>query len=557
MGHFHLKHDHDPDDLNDLTLDAGDATTPQVRRSFGYPDGITFFEEAPAGLLAHEAVTVLESACAKHERTVQEVMSGQPWVSYETTREAYLTAALIFGRADLLAAVLLDCSNQGAEWSRFFAFGEVHRTLGNPALNVLIDSTPADVLNTVLTTHLTGDLRRVPVWVAVLLAARVGPRRYGCVLRRLALSGAKGFRQHLAGKHPVLLNRAALDLAIERAEDTVEEVARKAAARRAKQHADATLSTLRQARDALADVESRTKDRDVSDILAIINELPGVGPLASLDEPNDNGPVDATDRYMAEVEERENAARSTTEHRPADSLSARFDAWGWSAVLTTSQEQHERKRLGLPPRPLVENEHRRRLQETELVTACRTKRIADVQRLLNLGVDPDTLTFMPGAALSWALSTSERLATMLLAQGANPTQRCNGVTPLSYVCRMAYERTTGGFEDREDMEDSLDPYVLRIGLLVRAGATASQLNAPTNAMDDAGPDAWHWIRKVPALYDAYLDAVEQRKQIVEEAEQGLASVRQAVKDHTAEMEQAMHDAAAMLDEAKRTAAGQK
>jgi hypothetical protein len=55
--------------------------------------------------------------------------------------------------------------------------------------------------------------------------------------------------------------------------------------------------------------------------------------------------------------------------------------------------------LGLPPRPVVEKEHLRRQQETELVTACRTKRIADVQRLLNMGVDPDTLTFMPGAAL--------------------------------------------------------------------------------------------------------------------------------------------------------------
>jgi hypothetical protein len=87
--------------------------------------------------------------------------------------------------------------------------------------------------------------------------------------------------------------------------------------------------------------------------------------------------------------------------------------------------------LGLPPRPVVEKEHLRRQQETELVTACRTKRIADVQRLLNMGVDPDTPTFMPGAALFWALSTSERSATMLLAQGANPTQRCNGVTPLS------------------------------------------------------------------------------------------------------------------------------
>jgi hypothetical protein len=120
---------------------------------------------------------------------------------------------------------------------------------------------------------------------------------------------------------------------------------------------------------------------------------------------------------------------------------------------------------------------------------------------------------------------------------------------------MAYERTTGGFEDREDMEDSLDPYVLRIGLLVRAGASASQLSGPTNAMDDAGPDTWHWIRKVPALYDAYLDAVEQRRQIVEEAEQGLASVRQAVKDHDEQAKQAEADVHDLLDEVKRKASG--
>lgn len=524
MRHHHRKHDHDRTFLNDLTIDAGDRDAQMVRIRMGYQDQTAFFEEAPAGILMHEALTVLESACGARERRDHRGMGAQPWVNYEATREAYLTAALVFGRADLLATVLLDSTDLSDAWSRFFSAGKVHRTLPMDALNLLIDEAPTDVLNTLLVTDLTGDLYRVPVWVAMLLAARPAGVDYNDLLARLERAGVTGFREHLAGKHQeVLKDRMALNRAIQNVDGNV-----------APLEARKVHHTLGQPLDDAGVL--RSMDEGLKNILAVIDGL-------------------GADRAQAARRQR------TTENAAPTPMAERLNAWGATAYLTRDEEDRERKRLGLLPRVIRPVPAVQRTREAQLLQAVKERRMKDVRRLLDEGVDPDTPAFQQGIAFASALLQSDRLAGLMLARGASPIARYNGETLLSFVCRAGYERYTGGFIDREDMEDVLDTHVQAIGLLVRAGATAWQLNvkrAPGASAWSHGSeaeDAWHWIKKVPALYEAYLDAVEERRAIVDEAEKDLAGVRQAVGDYPDQVKQAEADVHDLLDEVKRKARG--
>ncbi|HDR9280149.1 TPA: hypothetical protein QDB45_001671 [Burkholderia vietnamiensis] len=529
MAHFHLKHSHNVHWLYDLAIDAGDDLARTVRGRLGYRNEIAFFEEAPAGMLVHEALMVLESICTHSARASQE---GSAWVSYETTRDFYLTAGLVFGRPDLLAAVLLDTSNHAHLWSRFFTAGKVHRTLPVSALNVLIDETPPAVLNTVLATDVVGDLYRVPVWVAMLLAARPEPAHYKDVLTRLALAGATGFRQHLSGKHPVLMNRDALDKAIRHAARTAE-----------------SMSRSNTAVSILDEYERRVH-------VPVGNE--GKAPPASEEAVEQ----DSMERYLDEVEARmaENEKRLAARNVDAPlaqisdigaAIDHKLGAWGMYRDLTLDQENQERERLAIPPRvvaPLSRYDVQRR-KENDLVQAIQFGRVKDIARALNDGVNPDTPNFVGGMALCEALLRNPKIAAMLLAQGANPLLRPAGLTLLTYVARAAAQRFNGGFIDRESMEDAMDVYEQSIGLLVRAGATASQLNVQQTASDPV--DAWHWLRQVPLVEQAYLDAVEERKAAVQEAEQAAKQVHEHVRGYADEEKQAAAAVAAMLDGAKR------
>lgn len=537
MAHFHLKQSHNVHWLYDLAIDAGDDLARTVRSRLGYRNEIAFFEEAPAGMLVHEALTVLESICTHSARASQE---GSAWVSYETTREFYLTAALVFGRPDLLAAVLLDTSNHAHLWSRFFTAGKVHRTLPVSALNVLIDETPAAVLNTVLATDVVGDLYRVPVWVAMLLAARPEPAHYKDVLTRLALAGATGFRQHLSGKHPVLMNRDALDKAIRHAARTAESMSR-----------ETTLARSNAAASILDEYERRVH-------VPIGNE--GKAPPAV----EEAVAPDSMERYLDEVEARmaDNEKRLAAPNVDVPlaqisdvgaAIDHKLDAWGMYRDLTLDQENQERERLALPPRVVAPRSRYdvQRRKEWDLIQAIQFGRVKDLTRLLNEGVSPDTPNFGSGMALCEALLRNPKIAAMLLAQGANPLLRSAGLTMITHVARAAAQRLDGGFIDRESMEDTMDVYEQSIGLLVRAGATAWQMNVKQAASDPG--DAWHWLRQVPVLEQAYLDAMEERQAAVQEAEQAAKQVHEHVRGYADEVKQAAAAVAAMLDGVKRAA----
>ncbi|HDR8994460.1 TPA: hypothetical protein QDB01_000337 [Burkholderia vietnamiensis] len=558
--HHHAKHAHHPDWLCDLTEDAGFHGATLVRQRMGYRDGAAFFEEAPAGVLVHEALLVLETACPSVLRLQEELIDGPFWATYEAARNAYLLAALVFGRADLLAAVLLDGAKKIDRWSGAFNPAHVHRTLPMPVQNVLFADTPSDLLNVKLVTDLRGDLRTVPVWTAILLAARPAPRRYASVLKRLASAGATGFREHLAGKHPVLLNRAALDRAIEQAEA----VADKAAYRRAQKAAawmesrrrstagkaspsvslgDDLDALLNEARDALVDAQRGTQNPDLTGLL---NDVIAVAELPS-DEPSHDVQDQATLAIEADLERM----------RQRDAINALV-----SADLPLDVENGMREGLGLPPLFVDPRAHERRALELKLVGAIRLNRPVDVSKALLEGADPNTPLIEAGVAMGMAVHNRQlRTLRMLLAHGADPTVRLRGFTLLSHNAGNAKNHFDGGFDDREAMEDAMDCYIEIQSLLVRAGATADQLNArqlPDGTLiqpHPEEPDAWHWIRQVPPLYESYLDALDERKQIVEEVGRALEQVKQAVRDLPELEKEAQAAAKAMLDEAKRRAKG--
>lgn len=231
-------------------------------------------------------------------------------------------------------------------------------------------------------------------------------------------------------------------------------------------------------------------------------------------------------------------------------------------VQDIDEENRERDRLGLPPRVKPHNVTACRKRERKLITAVQSLRPVDVSKALHAGADPDTPHILEGIALTTAVYYGQlRIVRMLLAHGANPMLRSEGFTLLTLLAYRAKEHFDGGFEDREAMEDAMDIYIQIMGLLVRAGATAGQLNAEIHSNgrviqpNRKEPDAWHWIRQVPPLYEAYLDAVEERKMIVEEMEHALAHVRLAVEDYPDQAKQAEADVQAMLDEVKRKARG--
>lgn len=562
MAHFHLKHDHDRDWLNDLvTTDAASDTAFRVRHRLGYPDGITFFEEAPAGVLVHEALTVLETECPAFDRAQQNAIDGQPWIDYETTRDAYLTASLVFGRADLLAAVLLDSAspNQSAAWGGFFAAGEVHRTLTPQTLNALIDHVPADVLNVLLGTDLHGDLASVPVWVAMLLASRPQPRRYGTVLRRLALAGATGVREHLVGKHPVLLNRDALNAAIDGAERAVQvaQARSKAKAQREVLHGTTVNgSTVPQVPCTLDSIfTTATVFTDPAE--AVTDEG------STVYNPADDG--HSSERCIDDLE------GGTVGPAPVDPVAAHVDGRlaslgtvAGNPNLSLDQENAERERVGLPPRVTQSKVGERRTAEHHLVVAVENGRMAEVKRLLLAGVDPETPNYIRGLAIVTALKQKGPMAGMLFAHGANASMRTAAGTLLTMVCQAAfdtYSRCVREDWDDERMDAAMDHYVQQVGLLVRAGATASQfnLNMSGTRIDEArgtmAPDAWHWIRQVPMVWEAYDQAVAYRAALGDEAKQFVASIPQIVRDYPVQVKQAEDAVASMLAAAKSRAAG--
>lgn len=535
MGHFfHLKHDHDHDWPHDVAMEASDTSALAIRNRMGYPDWIVFFEEAPAGVLAHEALAVLERACPSWDRVQQEVISGQPWATYETIRAMYLTAALVFGRADLLAVVLMDCStpSQCAVWRRFFSTGEVHRTL------------PAEVLNTELITDLHGDRHRVPVWVAMLLASRPFTRRYRCVLRRLAKAGATGFHEHLYDKHPVLMNREALNAAIDVAEQTVKAVASKEEEERKAQRRELQRAT---ARDT--------------------------GRREGGATPTDDRLSDGMERYLHALEddiERRTADAQALRSGVPDGpfwneqdamtsfVTARFATWGYPDGMTLDAENVERVRLGLPPRVVLDKVHERREAERQLHEAVQDGRASEVKRLLLAGADPETPNYIRGIAMVAALNRKGPIAGMLIAHGANPSMRTGAGTLLSMVCEKAF-RTYSACLDEEQIDIALDLPVQMVGLLVRAGATASQFNVNLSGeridkvSGTMAPDAWHWIRQVPDIQAAYEQAVAYRESLREEADRFVASLPQIVRDYPEQVKQAEQAVAAMLEAAKGTA----
>jgi hypothetical protein len=187
-------------------------------------------------------------------------------------------------------------------------------------------------------------------------------------------------------------------------------------------------------------------------------------------------------------------------------------------VQDIDEENRERNRLGLPPRVEPHNVKERRQRERKLITAVQSLRPVDVSKALLEGADPDTPHILEGIALTTAVLYGQlRIVRMLLAHGANPMLRSEGFTLLTLLAYRAKKHFDGGFEDREAREDAMDIYIQIMGLLVRAGATAGQLNAEIHSdgrviqPNRKEPDAWHWIRQVPPLYEAYLDAVEERK----------------------------------------------
>lgn len=554
MPHFHLKHDHNHNWLDLLTLDASDATALVVRRRMGYPDGITFFEEAPAGVLVHEALTVLLTPCDAGNRESEEQRSSPAWAIYETNRDFYLLASLVFGRADLLAAVLLDCSRHTDAWALSFKPGEVHRTLPSSALDLLIDETPANVLNLMLVTDLQGDLYQLPVWVAILLAARPNPRRYGSLLRRLATSGATGFRQHLVGKHPVLMNRAAIDKAVEDAERLADKVAYRNAQRTAERQGTARSG---------APAEPTRKDEDV-DLLDHVRDLfdsINVRPTTGSDPETDaivQEIMDDTNRAVEEAARREHDL-NTALAGASEAVHDRIAGYHESTYLSSDDEDKQRERLGLPPRTRITSAHlnRRRVLESRLLGAIRNGRLKEVSKALLDGADPDTAVLGDGSAMVAAiLHRQVKTVRMLLAHGANPALRYEGYSMLSYVAKYAGDVLKQDFDDREGLEDALDPYVQIQGLLVRAGATADQLNGyrdeGTYRPHPVERDGWHFLRLVPPLREAYEDAVDERKAAIEEADRALASMHQAIKDHPELERKAALDVKAMLAQAKGT-----
>ncbi|RPE23017.1 hypothetical protein [Burkholderia pseudomallei] len=493
-------------------------------------------------------------------------MLRQPWIDYETTRDAYLTAALVFGRADLLAAVLLDSAspNQSAAWGRFFAAGEVYRTLTPQVLGVLIDHVPADVLNVLLGTDLPGDLASVPVWVAMLLAARPAPEHYKDVLARLAFAGATGFGQHLGdGKHPVLMNRDALNKAIGHATRTAESMTRKTTLARSNAAASILDEYERRVHVPIGNEGKAPPAGKEAGILAIINGLhdlveteqqDGAGLLGSMEQYLDEAEV-----RMANYEKRQAARNVDAPLAQISDIGAAIDhklgTWGMYRDLTLDQENQERERLALPPRVVAPRSRYdvQRRKEWDLIQAIQVGRMKDITRLLNEGVNPDTPNFLVGMALCAALLRNPKLAAMLLAQGANPLLRPAGLTMITHVARAAAQRLDGGFIDHETMEDTMDTYAQSIGLLVRAGATASQMNVQQTASDPV--DAWHWLRQVPLVEEAYLEALEVRQAAVQEAEQAVKEVQEQVRRYPDEEKQAAAAVAAMLGNVKRAARG--
>ncbi|WP_109479875.1 hypothetical protein [Paraburkholderia sp. C35] len=546
--HHHTLHQHSVDFLDDLVEDAGSDTARIVRRRMGYPDDVTFFEEAPAGVLAHDAMMPLYLACTPHERE-QRIEHG--WSSYVSLRNAYLTAAVVFGRADLLAMLLLDAVGLGDRWQHYIDAGEVHRQSPVSVLHVVLDRASPELLNESLTVDLPGTYS-LPVWVALLLATRPSADRYRDVLRRFQDAGATGFARHLRDKHPVLMNRRALNAAI----DDAERAAFIAMTQGTIDRLSATRETLRQPSNLLALLKSLT------DPLGPMSNADADGepePPAE-DPPTTDGPVDATDLYMSEVEEREAANHAVTQASGPQWMEPGKSAWGWNTDLTDEQQAAERARLGLPP-PIVFDPatfDRNQRLERQLVSAITVGNIDDVQRILDAGADPDTPNHCPGMALARSIGVNEQITALLLARGASPTRRFYGVTPLTMLCQKADQRSQG-IADAEQLEDALNVLVQTMGLLVRAGATASQQNDLKNqatvSVIGNVPDAWQWIVKMPILHEAYLAALEERKDIEEEAAQGLESIRQAVADYPAQWARAGQDAQVMLDKAKRTVSG--
>ncbi|MGX5872982.1 hypothetical protein MJ547_04370, partial [Burkholderia gladioli] len=543
MAHHHLRHSHSSEFLDDLVQDAGSEAASTVRQALGYPNDATFFEEAPAGVLAHEALMLLYLACTPEERA-QRRENG--WSGYLTLRQAYLEAAVVFGRADLLATVLLDSVGLGGTATRGIAPGEVHRNLPMSVFDAVLERADADLLNTSLVVDLVGTYH-LPVWVAMLLAMRPASDRYRKILVRFQKAGATGFRTHLFNKHPLLLNREALNVAIDHV-DAIEHAPRRAPSPIPREAPGTVVNAL----------------RDPAELLAIIDELPDPSdtrvPEPS-EQAHDEEPADATERYMQDVEAREAAQHERDASGVPMTVESRLHAWGWNATLTGEQENAQRARLGLPPRVVLDAAKwdRQRVMESQLVLAITQGRFNDVRSMLERGVDPDTPHHIAGLALAGASIRSARVVGLLLAYGANPVLRFDGMTALSRVCKQAHDLYVGGFEDRETMEDTIDVFVQRMGLLVRAGATASQSNDQKDPPEWAsieGNDAWHWLRAVPPMYEAYLEAVEQRKAIEEDVALDLASVRRAVKDYPEQVKQAALDALAMLDHAKRVAGGQ-
>ncbi|MCA8448913.1 ankyrin repeat domain-containing protein [Burkholderia vietnamiensis] len=553
MRHFHLKHDHDRGWLHMLTLDASNAVAQTLRERMGYRTAEAFFEEAPASILAHEAWSVLEAECPAAIRTREERNGTPLWVNYELARDSYLLAALVFGRADLLAAVLLDCSNHVDAWPITFKDG-VHRTLPSSARDLLIDQTPADVLNLMLVTDLPGDLYRLPVWVAILLASRPTPSRYGAVLRRLADAGATGFREHLEGKHPVLMNRVALDRAIEKAETHVAY----RTARSAATCDDLTerLSALRDIRDALMDAERRAKEEDEGSrktVSPVFGDLFDTVPN-SLPQETDVTDVimDPTERAL-DAEEVRLVEHERTAALIRSLIQAKFDALN----TRTGDEAMDRKALGLPPIVQHGSFAARQSAEQKLLVAISSGRTADVSKALLSGADPDTPLIGAGSAMTLAIECRQvKIVRMLLAHGATATLRNKGFTMLSRVASRAKQQFEQDYDEREGLEDALDPYIEIQGLLVRAGATADQMNAcfmPNGTVVQPHPfepNAWHWLRHVPMLYEGYLDAVEERKAAVQEADQAMAAIRKAVEDYPEHERKAALDVNAMLAKAK-------